>query len=177
MIVLETARMLFRPHETADLEAFCVMEQDAEVRRYVGGAPRTREAAEARFHSLLQVPADDRLRMWATVLKPNGAYIGRCGLYPHCEGEHVLDGEAVLGFYLARPFWGQGLATEAGAAFVAWGFDVLGLRRLVTAVEDGNAGSLRVVRKLGFALLWTEVGPRTFHHFGLGNPRLSERET
>ena len=49
MVVLESERLLFRPHEAADLEAFCAMEADAEVRRYVGGAPRTREAAEERF--------------------------------------------------------------------------------------------------------------------------------
>jgi RimJ/RimL family protein N-acetyltransferase len=49
VVVLESERLLFRPHEAADLEAFCAMEADAEVRRYVGGAPRTREAAEERF--------------------------------------------------------------------------------------------------------------------------------
>ena len=33
MVVLESERLLFRPHEAADLDAFCAMEADAEVRR------------------------------------------------------------------------------------------------------------------------------------------------
>jgi [ribosomal protein S5]-alanine N-acetyltransferase len=87
VIVLESERLVFRSHEARDLEAFCAMEGDAEVRRYVGGAPRTREAAEQRFWSGPMRPVTDRLAMWATVLKPEEGYVGRCGLYLHLKGE------------------------------------------------------------------------------------------
>ena len=169
MILFETERLLFRPHEPADLDAYCAMEQDPEVRRCVGGAPRTREAAEARFSAALQ-PATDRLRLWATVLKSTGAYIGRCGIYPHFEGDITIPGEGVLAFYLARPYWRQGLATEAGAAFVRFGFEELGLQKIVATVQEGNSASLRVLQKLGFTLARIEHGPRTFHHFTLSRP-------
>ena len=152
MIILETERLYFRPHEPGDREAYCAMEQDAEVRRYVGGAPRTREAAEGRFQGALQ-PAQDRLRLWATVLKATGSYIGRCGVYPHHEGQRVIPGEGVLSYYLARAYWGQGLATEAATAFVRFGFEELRLRRIVTAVQAENRASLRVLEKLGFDLV------------------------
>ena len=167
MIVLESERLLFRPHEAADLEPFCAMEADAEVRRYVGGAPRTREVAEQRFWSRAMQPVDDRLAMWATVLKSENCYIGRCGLYPNYNGERKVPDEAVLGFYLAREFWGRGLASEAGRAFVAFGFEELRLARIVTAVQVGNAASVRVLEKLGFALERYEAGPRSFYHFEL----------
>ena len=85
MIVLESERLLFRSHEVADLEAFCAMESDAEVRRYVGGAPRAREAAEQRFRERAMQPVEGRLGMWAAVLKEDGNYVGRCGLYPNLE--------------------------------------------------------------------------------------------
>jgi [ribosomal protein S5]-alanine N-acetyltransferase len=170
MFVLESERLLFRPHEAADLEAFCAMEADAEVRRYVGGAPRTREAAEERFWGRAMHPPDGRLAMWASVLKEDGRYVGRCGLYPHLvDGARVAD-EAVLGFYLAREFWGRGLASEAGRAFVDFGFDELKLARIVTAVEVGNAASVRVLEKLGFVLARHEAGPRSFDHFELARP-------
>lgn len=42
MIVLETERLLFRDHGPEDLERFCAMEADPEVRRFVNGRPRTR---------------------------------------------------------------------------------------------------------------------------------------
>jgi [ribosomal protein S5]-alanine N-acetyltransferase len=164
MIVLETERLLFREHEPGDRDAYCAMEQDPDVRRYVGGAPRTREAAEARFQGALE-PVPHRLRLWATVLRANGQYIGRCGVYPHIESGRTISGEGVLSYYLARPYWGQGLATEAGLAFVQFGFEELGLDRIVTTVDARNLASLRVLEKLGFTLARIEPGPRTFHHF------------
>jgi len=170
VIVLESERLVFRSHEAGDLEAFCAMEGDAEVRRYVGGAPRTREAAEQRFWSGPMMPVTDRLRMWATVLKPEDSYVGRCGLYPHLKGEDRVPEEAVLGLYLARAFWGRGLATEAGRAFVEFGFGVLGLKRIVTAVDVRNEASVRVLEKLGFVVERFEEGPRSFYHFELLRP-------
>lgn len=170
MIVLESERLVFRSHEARDLEAFCAMESDAEVRRYVGGAPRTREAAEQRFWSGPMRPVTDRLSMWAAVLKVEESYVGRCGLYPHLKGEDRVPDEAVLGFYLARAFWGRGLATEAGRAFVDFGFREVGLKRIVTAVEVGNAASVRVLEKLGFGLKEIERGTRSFYHFELLRP-------
>jgi [ribosomal protein S5]-alanine N-acetyltransferase len=169
MIILESERLVFRHHELRDLEAYCAMEQDPDVRRYVGGAPRTREAAEERFQGALQ-PIPHRLRLWATVLKANGDYIGRCGVYPHMQAERTLPDEGVLAFYLARPYWGQGFATEAGSAFVRFGFGDLGLQKIVTTVDARNCASLRVLEKLGFSLDRIEPGPRTFHHFVLLRP-------
>jgi len=170
MWVLESERLGFRPHEAVDLDAFCAMEMDAEVRRYVGGTPRTREAAEERFWGRAMHPVEDRLAMWATILKSEDCYVGRCGLYPHLnDGVRVAD-EAVLGFYLAREFWGRGLASEAGRAFLDFGFGELKLAKIVTAVEVGNAASVRVLEKLGFVVARLETGPRSFYHFELLRP-------
>ena len=171
MIVLESERLLFRDHELSDLDAYCAMEADPEVRRYVGGAPRTREAAEERFRKGLHRPESDRMRMWATVYKPEGLYVGRCGVYPNFTPSGPVEGEGALGFYLARAYWGRGLATEAGRAFVNFGFNELGLSRIVTAVQVGNHASVRVLEKLGFALVRTEPGElRSFYHFELLSP-------
>jgi ribosomal-protein-alanine N-acetyltransferase len=169
MIVLESERLLFRDHEPADLDAFCAMEADPEVRRYVGGAPRTREAAEAKFPRGIRTESD-RLRMWATVYKPDDCYIGRCGVYPHFGPSGPIPGEGALGFYLARAYWGRGLATEAARALVNFGFNELGLCKIVTAVQVGNVASVRVLEKLGFAVVRTEPGElRSFFHFELPN--------
>jgi ribosomal-protein-alanine N-acetyltransferase len=167
VIVLESERLVFRSHEAGDLEAFCAMEGDAEVRRYVGGTPRTREAAEQRFWGGPMKPVTDQMAMWATVLKPEETYVGRCGLYPHLIGEERVPDEGVLAFYLARAFWGRGFATEAGRAFVDFGFGELGLKRIVTAVDTRNAVSVRVLEKLGFVVERIEEGPRSFYHFEL----------
>jgi len=76
--------------------------------------------------------------------------------------EQKVVGEAVLGFYLAHEFWGQGFASEAGRALVEFGFGELKLKRIVTAVQVGNAASVRILEKLGFLVTSHEVGPRSF---------------
>jgi ribosomal-protein-alanine N-acetyltransferase len=170
MIILESERMLFRPHEAADLEAFCAMEQDPDVRRYVGGAPRPREVAEERFWNRTMQRVDDRLAMWACVLKANGDYIGRCGLYANIQEEERIPGEAVLGYYLRREFWGKGLATEAATAFVRFGFEELKLNRIVSTAQEGNEPSLHILKKLGFVVTDYEQGERSFYKFELKAP-------
>jgi ribosomal-protein-alanine N-acetyltransferase len=171
MIVLETARLLFRDHEPGDLEPFCAMEADPEVRRYVGGQPRTRADAERKFRNVYLPAVRNRLGMWATVFKPDACYIGYCGLYPHFGDIGPIPGEGTLGFYLARAYWGRGLATETCLAFIDFGFRDHGLKRIVTSVEVGNDASLHVLWKLGFSEVSLETGERrSFYHLELRNP-------
>jgi ribosomal-protein-alanine N-acetyltransferase len=173
MIILESERLLFRTHEDADLDAYAEMMADPEFRRLSGGPPLSREDAEKSFRSILAGqerslwPAP--LGMWASVLKSEARYIGRCGLYPHRNDDsEVQPGEGVLAYYLARPYWGQGLATEAGRAFIEFGFRELGLSRIVAGANVTNEASNRVLRKLGFTWLYTgEGGGNSYHDYEL----------
>jgi len=94
------------------------------------------------------------MSLWATVCKRDGRYIGRCGVYPHFDAHgQAIFGEGTLAIYLSRPYWGQGLATEAGQALLRHGFTVLKLKRIVAAVQVGNDASDRVIEKLGMRLV------------------------
>jgi len=167
-IILSTDRLLFRQHTLADLDAFCAMEQDIEIRRYVGGKPRSREDAERRFLNGMEQPIQNRLAMWATILKAENKYIGRCGIYAHFDINGIpIKDEASLAFYIAHEYWGQGYATEAGHAFVRLGFDGLKLKRIVTVIDARNDASVHVIEKLGFTLARTEYAARTFLHYEL----------
>jgi ribosomal-protein-alanine N-acetyltransferase len=167
MVILATSRLLFRDHDISDLEPFCAMEADPEVRRFVGG-PRSRAGAERKFRSVYLPPVPDRLGLWATVFRPTAQYIGYCGVYPHFGPHSVIRGEGTLAFYLARAYWGLGLASEAGAAFVSFAFKDLGLSRLVATVQVGNNASVRVLEKLGFSLHHLESGKsRSYTHYEL----------
>lgn len=147
---LETDRLLFRDHEEDDLEAYCAIESDPHYRWPQPVHPRAE--LERSFRSTWLVPKS--MGLLATIYKPSGQYIGRCGLYP-CRDEagEIVPGEARLAYYLARPFWGRGLATEAGRAFVQYGFETLGLRRIEAGVNAQNLASIRVLEKLGFTLV------------------------
>jgi ribosomal-protein-alanine N-acetyltransferase len=169
MVRMETARLLFRDHEPGDLEAYCEMESDAQYRSPQVVHPRAE--LERSFREGWLVPKPMGLR--ATVFKPEGRYIGRCGLYPLCtESGQIVPNEALIAFYLARPYWGRGLATEAGEAFIAHGFYQLGLDRIEAGINANNKASLRVIEKLGFQ--WVCSGgkePDHWHNFELLNPR------
>jgi ribosomal-protein-alanine N-acetyltransferase len=172
MIILETERLLFRPHEETDLELFCAMEADHELRRLSGGDVRPREEKERQFREVWLPPKP--MGLLATVYKPEARYIGRCGLYPsRGPDDAVISDEAQLAYYLARPYWGRGLATEAGRAFIQYGFDELRLARIVAGANAENIASNRVLQKLGFVRVRSgEGGGNRWHEYELRNPSL-----
>jgi len=165
-MILESERLLFRPHQPSDLDPYCAIEADPQVRRYVGGAPRTREAAEQKFRDGLPA-ASNPLSVRATIFKPEGCYIGRCGLHPNFGASGPLAHEAALAFYLDPQYWGRGLATEASRVFIDYGFRELSLHRIVALVQVGNAASIRVLEKLGFVWTARDEGVRCFDHYSL----------
>src|SRR5262245_9818214 len=165
----ETARLLFRHHEIGDLEPYCVIESDAEYRSPQPVHPRME--LERSFRETWLPPK--AMGLMATVYKPENRYIGRCGLYPRRDDDgRVIPGEAVLAYYLARPYWGRGLATEAGEAFVRHGFESLGLSRIVAGMNARNLASIRVAEKLGFVRVRSgEGGGNQWHDYELWSPR------
>jgi ribosomal-protein-alanine N-acetyltransferase len=153
MSILETERLLFRLHQESDREPYCEMESDAEYRWPQVVHPR--DELERSFSRTLA--SANAFGLMATVFKPEGRYIGRCGLYPRRnDANEVVPGEACIAFYLARPYWGRGLATEAGRAFIQFGFGQLGLSRIEAGMNVKNLASIRVIEKLGFS--WVRSG-------------------
>ena len=81
------------------------------------------------------------------------------GVVGHC-GFHRGDvGQAVLGYWLAEPFWNRGFMVEAAREALDWFFAVATLTSVESGVFHFNRASLAVQRKLGF----TEVGESRVH--------------
>jgi RimJ/RimL family protein N-acetyltransferase len=59
-------------------------------------------------------------------------------------------GEAELGYWIGRPYWGHGHATEAAAAALTYAFETLGLHAVFAVTLESNLASLQVLVKLGF---------------------------
>jgi [ribosomal protein S5]-alanine N-acetyltransferase len=143
MVFLETERLLFRSHEPQDEADFVKMHTDPEVRRYVGGQAWPLEKAIRRFRTEYLGKPTKIHGLWATVLKEQQVYVGSCGL-------RLREDDASLGFYIARPYWSRGIATEAAKAFIDVAFQRLRLPRIAAEIEKGNAASEHILQKFGF---------------------------
>jgi RimJ/RimL family protein N-acetyltransferase len=85
---------------------------------------------------------------WLWREKATGEAIARGGLFDTSVGG---DDEVEVGWAVLPDRWGEGFATELGAASVAYGFDELGLGEIVSFTLPDNVASRRVMEKLGFA--------------------------
>ncbi len=65
-------------------------------------------------------------------------------------GTDVHRFTAELGYWLAEPYWGRGIMSEAVRRFTAWAFENLEVYRISAAVFADNAASVRVLEKAGF---------------------------
>lgn len=83
---------------------------------------------------------------WA-IREPGGRLIGCCGL----DGlESGKSHRAEIGYWVAKPYWGHGIATDAVRALSRWAFEELGLVKLTAWIFAFNQASARVLEKSGF---------------------------
>ena len=150
--VVETARLILRPYRAGDADAVAAMMADEEVMRHLGGHGIGREEA---WRKLLCCHACWSLLgfgYWAVERRSDGAMIGQAG-FADFQREMIpsLRGLPEMGWLLAREAFGQGYATEAAAAGLAWLDAALSPPETVAIIDHGNAASIRVAEKCGFA--------------------------
>ncbi|MFE1171397.1 GNAT family N-acetyltransferase [Streptomyces sp. NPDC058773] len=146
MSELRTARLLLRAWRETDLGPWAAMNADPEVRAHFPDVltPERSAASVARFQADI---ADRGWGWWALEVRATGEFIGFTGLDPVDEDMPFTGVEA--GWRLARSAWGQGYATEAGEAALAFGFTALGLPEILAVTTTTNLRSQAVMRRLG----------------------------
>ena len=149
MQILETERLSLRHLVPDDLDALSRLYRDPEIRRYFPDGTRTREEARDELEWFAHGhPQHPELGLWATVLKENGALIGRCGLLPWTIEGHF---EIEVAYLIDKAHWGRGLGTEAALAVSRHAFERLGVQRLVCLIHPDNTASQRVASHIGMA--------------------------
>ena len=149
MIILETKRLLLRRLLPTDFDDLFVLYSDPEVRRYFPEGTLTREETQEELEWLLNGhPKHPELGLWATIHKQTGRFIGRCGLLPWTIDEQY---EVEVAYMIAKEFWRQGLGTEAAQGILDYGFDTLGLSRLICLIDHDNIASQKVATHIGMA--------------------------
>jgi RimJ/RimL family protein N-acetyltransferase len=144
-----TKRLVLRHWMEADREPFAALSADPDVMRYL--MPLATRAASDAWIDRQQAHLERHgFCMWAISPIGSTAFIGCVGLLQVRYEAHFVPAVEV-GWRLARAYWGQGLAPEAAAAALAFGFDGLGLEEIVANTSPANANSQRVMMKLGMA--------------------------
>lgn len=145
--VLETSRLWLREWRVEDREPFARMNADPRVMEHF---PKllSPEESDAMIDRIEQIFLEQGFGLWALERKDNGAFIGFTGLgIPRFESWFTPCVE--IGWRLAFEAWGQGFATEAAQRALAFGFENLGLEKIVGFTSIPNVRSQRVMQKLG----------------------------
>jgi RimJ/RimL family protein N-acetyltransferase len=143
---LRTERLLLRPFAPGDAAAVhrAVAERDVAAMTASIPHPYPDGAALAWIESQPAAFARGESLLFAVTLAERGV-IGAVGL--QVEAAHA---KAELGYWIAKPQWGRGYATEAARATIGHGFEKLHLERIHARVMTVNRASARVLAKLGF---------------------------
>ena len=162
---LETARLALRPLTFDDLDELAPMLGDAEGLIH-WGPPLSRDEAREWIERNRRRYAADGFGRCAVVLRSTGELVGDAGLIRTLvEGQPEVE----LGWIVSRAHRGEGIATEAAAAWRDYALDTLGLDRIVSMVSDANVASRRVAERLGMTVereaMWGEL-PHLMYSMG-----------
>lgn len=145
---LKTQRLILRPFKMSDAAAIAELANDKDIATNTENLPYP----YLEHHAIDWIRAhqhmydDGHMLTQAITLAKKGTVIGAIGLeftksYNHAE----------LGYWLGKPFWGQGYATEATKRLVHHGFMDLNLHRIHAFHLSQNPASGHVLKKLGMS--------------------------
>jgi RimJ/RimL family protein N-acetyltransferase len=144
--VLETGRLVLRPFTAADADEVQAIVSDREIASTTLSIPHPYPDGMAAEWIAEHAPAFERGEevVCAVTLRDGGEIVGAIGI--HLDPPHH---RAELGYWVARPHWNRGYATEAARALVRWAFETLELHRVQARHLTRNPSSGTVMRKLG----------------------------
>lgn len=145
-LTFNTERLVLRPLEPKDASHIFLLNQDAEVLKYVHDVPFADPRAAEQW--ILNIARELPLGVgrWAITLR-DGTWIGRCSLrkQPDCD--------VLMGYRLLREQWGKGYASETVAALLELAFTTHRLPFVLSKIARENMGSRGVAEKNG-GVLW-----------------------
>jgi ribosomal-protein-alanine N-acetyltransferase len=142
---LQTDRLLLRPFELTDAATVDTLAGDREIAKTTLNIPHPypEGAAEAWIHRIHESMDNGTSFSLAVVRKADGALLGCSAIHltpAHRKGE--------LAYWVGRPYWGHGYATEAAGAVMHFGFTELQLNRIFAAYMTDNPASGKVMARL-----------------------------
>lgn len=147
-VVITTERMMMRQMMRDDVRHLMHIFADPVAMRYYPSTMNDTEAL-AWIENTQRNYRQYGTGFWVLEERQSGRFLGQCGLIPQ-ELDGVLERE--IAYLLVRDEWGRGYATEAARACQQYGFQTLGLSRLISLIDVRNVPSARVAERIGMTL-------------------------
>lgn len=138
---ITTERLVLRALRLSDAQDVFAYSSDPDVAQHTHWQPHTtfNQAYATTYRN-----SQDTL-IWGIEHKKYNKVIGECGF------ARMQDTSAELYYALAKDHWGDGLATEAATALVAFAFESLNVYSIEAWIIEDNQASVRVAKKIGMA--------------------------
>lgn len=143
--IIRTKRLLLRPFNLKDAKDVQRLANDKAISdgTHYLPYPYTLEIAKNWITSHRAACARGEQVVFAITLKRTRALVGAVGLF--------LNDETELGYWIGRPYWGRGYATEAAQAMIEYAFNVVGVPSIFSDCFQWNKPSIKVIQKVGMA--------------------------
>jgi RimJ/RimL family protein N-acetyltransferase len=145
---IHTERLILRNWEDRDRELFHRINSDERVMEFFPFR-RDRAQADAKLDELRAVIDHDGYGFAAAEIAATGECIGFVGITGTGHLPFLSAGTVEIGWRLAPEFWGKGYVSEAAKAWLAYGFETLGLDEIVSFAVDDNRRSTAVMERIG----------------------------
>jgi len=151
-IIIETNRLLLRTFSESDANLIYELNLDPDVTRYTHDPIKDlAHAAEILEKVIIPQYVLYNHGRWAVHVRSSLEFLGWCGLKYRSELNEID-----LGYRFKKEGWGKGYATEAAWASIQYGFEKIGLQRIVARAEIDNIASWKVLEKCGMTYIGDE---------------------
>jgi RimJ/RimL family protein N-acetyltransferase len=158
--MIESKRLILRPWTEADKPAFHDIINTPAMMVHFGGVAE-RAKIDKLIDSQMEGQRNEGFSMWAVETKADGALAGICGLRRSpVYADTPVGGMLEIGWRVAEPLWGTGVAREAAEASMAWGWANTDDPKIVAWTGQGNMRSWGLMLRLGM----TRREALDFHH-------------
>ncbi|MDK9697421.1 MAG: GNAT family N-acetyltransferase [Siculibacillus sp.] len=159
-LILETPRLVLHRPTRADAPRMAELANDVAIAENLSILPHPYGLDDAHAYIDNTEVSAARINLGVYLAGEADGFIGTASLMPR-DGERF-----VVGYWIGRPFWGKGYATEAVQAVVDLAFGRLGVEAVAATARVTNGSSRRVLEKCGFQFAGSGMGP-SLHHRGM----------
>ena len=150
-LVLETERLILRPLDFADVDAFFEMDKNPVVHKYLWQTPVNNKDEIVKIIEYVKNQyKNNTIGRFATILKTTNEFIGWTGI--KFVNDHIENGNTNFydyGYRLNERYWNKGYATEASVAWLNYGFKEMKIDEMNAYTHSENVASNHILQKIG----------------------------